>query len=133
MDNFLPFNLLVFFWKYLKNLQVYIQAVDLPQEKVLCSIKFLSHNLLFSSFHQRGLKNIWCYECFHVFQIKITLLEEQCDYYFIKFQSWRYYQPFKCSISCFLWIMILNYWLYPETLFKHFFLKNNRKKCVFNI
>ena len=35
MDNFLLSNFLLFFQKYLKNLQVYILAVDLLKEKVL--------------------------------------------------------------------------------------------------
>ena len=51
MDNFLLSSFLFFFWKYLKNLQVYILVLDLPKEKVLYNIQFLSHNLLFSFFH----------------------------------------------------------------------------------
>ena len=35
MDNFLLSNFFLFFQKYLKNLQVYILAVDLLKEKVL--------------------------------------------------------------------------------------------------
>ena len=28
-------------------------------------------------------ENFLCYECFHIFQIKMTLLEEQCDLLFL--------------------------------------------------
>ena len=38
MDSFLLSSFFFFFWKYLKNLQVYILVVDLPKGKVLYNI-----------------------------------------------------------------------------------------------
>ena len=49
MDNFLLSKILFFFWKYLKNLQVYVLVLDFPKETVLYNIQ--SNLMLILLFH----------------------------------------------------------------------------------